>query len=145
MRNSSEIVIIDTGFIVALFNEKDEHHKLVKNIAQQIDRCLWHTTSFVVQEIFWLLTNRVNRSAGLDFFEAMQGLLLLPELPSDWPQKIHKILKQYSSANIDIADASLVILADQLKTGKIASVDRKDFSILRWNSGKSSFSNLLYM
>lgn len=40
---------------------------------------------------------------------------------------------------------TLVVLADQLKTGKIVSVDRKDFSILRWNSGKNSFSNLLYM
>ena len=145
MQNFSEIVIIDTGFIVALFNEKDEHHKLVTNIAEQIDRFQWYTTSFVVQEIFWLLTNRINRCAGLKFFETMQGLLLLTELPFDWPQKILKILKQYSSANIDIADASLVILADQLKTGQIASVDRKDFSILRWNSGKNSFSNLLYI
>ncbi len=87
----------------------------------------------------------INRSAGLNFFETMQGLLLLPELPVDWPQKVLKILKQYASANIDMADASLVVLADQLKTGKIVSVDRKDFSILRWNSGRNSFSNLLYM
>lgn len=145
MQYSSEIVIIDTGFIVALFNEKDEHHKLVKNIAEQIDNFQWHTTSFVVQEIFWLLNNRVNRLVGLKFFEAMQGLLLLPDLPLDWPQKILQILKQYSSANIDIADASLVVLADQLKSGNIVSVDKKDFSILRWNSGKNSFSNLLYM
>ncbi len=144
MQNSSEIIIIDTGFIVALFNEKDEHHPLVKNIAERIDRYQWYTTSFVIQEIFWLLSKRVNRSLALNFFEAIQGLLLLPELSSDWPQKILKILSQYSSANIDIADASLVILADQLKTGKIVSVDRKDFSILRWNSGKNLFSNLLY-
>lgn len=83
MRNSSEIVIVDTGFVVALFNERDEHHKLVRSIAEQIDRCHWCTTSFVVQEIFWLLANRINRAAGINFFEAMQGLLLLPELSVD--------------------------------------------------------------
>jgi len=37
-----------------------------------------------------------------------------------------------------------VLLADELKTGKIVSVDRKDFAILRWNSGKNPFFNLLY-
>jgi predicted nucleic acid-binding protein len=46
MQHPSEIVIIDTGFIVALFNERDEHHKLVKLIAEQIDGCHWYTTSF---------------------------------------------------------------------------------------------------
>lgn len=100
MQNSSEIVIIDTGFIVALFNEKDEHHKLVKNIAEQIDRCHWYTTSFVVQEIFWLLTSRVNRSTGLNFFETMQDLLLLPELATDCGLK--KFLKSLSNIPLPI-------------------------------------------
>lgn len=144
MKCFPEKIIIDTGFIVALFNERDEHHKLVSDTAERIDRCQWYTTSFVVQEIFWLLSNRVNRSCGLKFFQAIQGSLLLPELSPDWPEKILKILTQYSSANIDIADASLVVLADQIKTEKIVSVDKKDFSILRWNSGKNSFSNLLF-
>lgn len=53
--SSSEIVIIDTGFIVALFNERDEHHKAVKNVAEQIDGFQWYTTSFVVQESFGYL------------------------------------------------------------------------------------------
>ena len=98
MQHFSEIVIIDTGFIVALFNERDEHHELVKAIAEQIDNHQWYTTSFVIQEIFWLLTNRRNRSVALNFFETIQGLLLLPELYHDWSQRILKILKQYSSA-----------------------------------------------
>ena len=143
MQYLQDKVIIDTGFIVALFNEKDEHHLRVKHTAEQIEGCTWYTTSFVVQEIFWLLTKRVNRTLGLKFFEAIQGSLLLPDLPLDWPQKILQILKQYSTSKIDIADASLVVLADQIKTGRIASIDTRDFSLLRWNSGKNAFVNVL--
>jgi hypothetical protein len=43
----------------------------------------------------------------------------------------------------NLADASLVVLADHLKTGQIVSVDRKDFAILRWNGGRSHFYNLM--
>ena len=144
MRNSSEIVIIDTGFIVALFNERDEHHGLVKSVAEKIECYHWYTTSFVIQEIFWLLVKRINRTMALKFLETIQSFLLLPELPHDWYQRMLKVLKQYSSAGIDMADASLVLLADQLGTGNIVSVDRKDFTILRWNSSKNLFFNLLY-
>jgi predicted nucleic acid-binding protein len=92
--SSSKKILIDTGFIIALFNADDEHHIDAKKTAEKIANLKWY-------------------------------------------------LLRYPSAKIDLADASLVVLADQLKTGRIASVDRKDFSILRWNGGKSHFHNLM--
>lgn len=143
MRSPSKKIIIDSGFLVALFNEEDRLHVKAKEVAEQITHFEWNTTSFVIQEIFWLLSTRKNFSVALVFFQQVKTLLVLPNLPWDWPDQIAKILRQYASAEIDLADASLVVLADLLKTERVVSVDRKDFSILRWNSNKNTFHNLM--
>jgi len=140
---SSKKILIDTGFIVALFNANDEHHIDANKTAERIANLKWYTTSFVVQEIFWMLSKRKSFSDAYGFLEKVPLLFILPNLPQDWPKRISSILLRYRSAKIDLADVSLVVLADQLKTGQIVSVDRKDFSILRWNGGKSHFHNLM--
>jgi len=47
------------------------------------------------------------------------------------------------NANMDYADASLVVLAEHLKHGQILTTDRRDFSIYRWQDTKI-FDNLLF-
>jgi uncharacterized protein len=51
-------------------------------------------------------------------------------------------MQQYADLPMDLADASLVILAEQLGEGRIFSVDQRDFNTYRWNSTKP-FQNLL--
>jgi predicted nucleic acid-binding protein len=140
-----EKVLIDTGFIIALFNERDEHHDQAIFIAEQIDSSYWYTTVFVLQETFQLLAKRTNRSKALDCFEIIQDSLILPSLPINWPLQILEILKKYSDADIDLADASLVVLVNHLNMPHIVSVDKRDFSLLKWNSGRSYFENLFYL
>ena len=43
---------------------------------------------------------------------------------------------------MDLADASLVALAEHLGHGRILTCDRRDFSIYRWNNN-NLFENLL--
>jgi uncharacterized protein len=43
---------------------------------------------------------------------------------------------------MDLADASLVALADYLGHGRILTVDRRDFSVYRWGNSQP-FENLL--
>jgi len=45
---------------------------------------------------------------------------------------------------MDFADASLVVLAEDLREGRILTNDRRDFSIYRWNNTKP-FENLLFL
>ncbi|MCC6127941.1 MAG: PIN domain-containing protein [Chlamydiae bacterium] len=143
MSDSSKKLLVDTGFMVALFNALDEHYTEARKIVEKIKGLKWYTTSFVVQEIFWLLSKRKSFSIACEFLQKVPSLFVLPNLPQDWPQQVSNILCRYSTAKIDLADASLVVLADHLKTGLIVSVDRKDFSVLRWNNGKNLFHNLM--
>jgi len=43
---------------------------------------------------------------------------------------------------MDLADASLVLLAEHLGHGQILTTDQRDFSSYRWK-GRKAFTNLL--
>ena len=47
------------------------------------------------------------------------------------------LMRKYADTLMDFADATLVLLADQLKTYDIATLDRRGFSAYRTPLGKS--------
>jgi uncharacterized protein len=51
-------------------------------------------------------------------------------------------MAKYQDLPMDLADASLVILAEHLGHGRIFSVDRRDFNTYRWKNTQP-FENLL--
>jgi uncharacterized protein len=53
-----------------------------------------------------------------------------------------ELLENYADLPMDMADASLVILAEHLGHGRILSSDRRDFNVYRWRNAQP-FENLL--
>ena len=137
-------VIIDTGFLVALFNEQDQLHCKAFHAAEKYENRQWVSSLFTIQETFWLLSNKSSRAEAERFLSFADHEIDFPSLPSDWLCKVQRILKKYGSAKIDLADASLVMLAEYISTGDILTGDRRDFDILRWGSQNNAFNNLLF-
>jgi predicted nucleic acid-binding protein len=52
------------------------------------------------------------------------------------------LMNQYSDLPMDLADASLVLLAEELGEGRIVSSDERDFHAYRWKN-QHPFCNLL--
>lgn len=136
-------IIVDTGFIVALFNEKDEHHRTAIEIEQTLgDECQFLSTIFVVQETCWHLSKKGQDNVLVFLEELKNGFILLPPLPKNWVDKVVEILQTYSNLELDLADASIVVLANHINLGDIISIDYRDFLTLRWG-GKKHFNNLM--
>ncbi len=53
-----------------------------------------------------------------------------------------ELMAQYAGLPMDLADASLVILAEHLGHGRIVSTDQRDFNTYRWKN-QHPFTNLL--
>jgi predicted nucleic acid-binding protein len=51
-------------------------------------------------------------------------------------------MKKYADLPMDVADASLVVLAEYLGHGRILSSDKRDFQTYRWKNHEP-FENLL--
>jgi len=52
------------------------------------------------------------------------------------------LMQKYRDLPMDLADASLIVLAEHLGHGRILSTDLRDFNIYRWNN-QNPFENLL--
>jgi len=62
--------------------------------------------------------------------------------PEDYP-KLPALMRRYASLPMDLADASLVLLAERLGHGRILTTDRRDFEAYRWKH-HHPFENLLF-
>lgn len=126
--------LIDTGPIVAILSDADEHHEVCVEQLREL-RIPLLTCWPVVTEVARLL--RRYPLAIEKFLSSFGGRLFqlasMDEL--DLPG-VAAILAKYRTLGIQVADASLVHLANREGSDTIFTLDRRDFSVLRLASGK---------
>jgi predicted nucleic acid-binding protein len=136
------MIIADTGFWLALGNARDKHHAAAVKALRQYDEPLI-TTWPVLTETCHLLATRLSAVALERFVSAAAGgSFELFSLEQRHLARAAELMKRYRDLPMDLADASLVILAEELGTGRILSTDVRDFGAYRWKNRKP-FSNLL--
>jgi hypothetical protein len=136
------VIIADTGFWLALANRRDTHHLAATGALRRHDDRLV-TTWPVLTETCHLLATRLGVEAVLAFVgSARDGAFDLFELRPDHLPRVAVLMDQYRDLPMDLADASLVVLAEALGHGRILSTDQRDFGAYRWKNHKP-FKNLL--
>ncbi|MCI5143496.1 MAG: PIN domain-containing protein, partial [Candidatus Electrothrix sp. ATG1] len=123
----------------------DKHHELAKQrlaeLSEQNERMI--TTCAVMTETCHLLLTRAGISAQQKFIEKYrQGVFFVFELNAEHSERIAELMRKYADLPMDLADASLVVLAEHLGHGRILSTDQRDFHIYRWKNHQP-FENLL--
>ena len=136
------MIIVDTGFWLALFDQKDIYHQRAKQTLKKYDESLI-TTWCVVTETCYLLLKRKGVAAQTVFINSIdQGLFAVFNLETHHTSRISQLMEKYADLPMDLADTSLVILAEYLGHGRIFSVDQRDFNTYRWKQNHP-FENLL--
>ncbi len=136
------MIAIDTGYFFALADRRDEHHQAAKRWIDSA-RDGWMTTWPVITETCHLLADRLSESSKHDFMqEITHGGILIWDIPNEPARKIPAMMKKYAKLPMDLADASLVLLAEHLGHGRILTTDQRDFGAYRWKSTKP-FVNLM--
>ena len=127
-------VLIDTGPIVAVLSESDEHHEACVEHLQHIRGPLL-TCWPVITEAAWLL--RAYPLAIGKLLSSFKGRLFeLASLGETDLREIAAILVKYKGLGIQLADASLVHLANREGIETMFTLDRRDFKVLRMAGGK---------
>lgn len=136
------MIIADTGFWLALANRRDRSHEVAKAALERVREPLV-TTWPVMTETCHLLASRLGVSSELSFVaRAKARAFEIFAMENRHLPRIHTLMEKYRELPMDLADASLVILAEELGSGRILSTDKRDFKTYRWKSRKP-FRNLL--
>jgi predicted nucleic acid-binding protein len=125
-------VLVDTGFLVALFDPADALAAPAASYLKAHRHRLVATTAIVVEACFFL---RPRAKADLLAWIRRGGMAVL-DVPADAYAQLELTLRKYSDQDIDFADAALIWLAGETGATQVLTVDRKDFEIFRLKGGK---------
>ena len=128
--------LADSGYFIGLFNPKDHHHARCKTFFASYTG-LTITTWAVFVEVCAIL-NPDRQKAFFTWASQAQalGYLRVESPPADAVSPLWDLMDRYDDLPMDFCDASLVYLATQLKTSRIATVDVRDFTVYRLPDGK---------
>lgn len=136
------MIIADTGFFVALGNQNDQAHQLAIQVLNTLNEALI-TTYPVITETCYLLARGGGNYAQLIFLkELAEEAFDVFDLRSHHVKRMAELMEKYADLPMDMADASLVVLAETLGHGRILTLDQRDFTTYRWNNS-NPFQNLL--
>jgi predicted nucleic acid-binding protein len=127
------VILVDTGPLVALFDPKDALHERCRGVLEGIGEAL-HTTVPVLAEAFHMLSPGSRGAAALRDFVTLGGVQLW-FLDASSVRRTFELMEKYADHPMDLADASLVVAAEKLRTSRVFTVDRKDFATYRARRG----------
>jgi len=97
----------------------------------------------VLTEAVHLITRWIGvEPATVLIDEVADGDIMVWELPPASRSRLPGLMRRYADLPMDLADASLVLLAESLGHGRILTTDQRDFRTYRWKARKP-FESLL--
>lgn len=134
--------LADSGYFVGLFQPKDHHHDRCKAFFSTYGG-VTTTTWAVFTEVCALLPHSKLKAFFAWAAKAQTlGYLRIESPPPDAVAALWAMMDKYEDLPMDFCDASLVYLAIHLKIDRIATTDRRDFSVYRL-PGNQRFEHVL--
>ena len=126
-------ILVDAGPLIALADHADKYHRPVKTYLNKFNGRML-TTWPVLAEVCHFLPEQVQ----IDFLRwANGGGISVVEMHETALSSLADWKEKYRDLPMDLADASLIWVAQQTGVLDILTIDRKDFSVYRMPGGKS--------
>jgi predicted nucleic acid-binding protein len=136
------MIAVDAGFLFALVDRQDAWHERAKAQTHTVEEG-WITTWPVLAEACHLMRRSLGIARAVDLMaDVADGGLKVWDIPPDQRRQIAPLMQRYANLPMDLADATMVLLAGHLGHGRILSTDERDFGACRWKQ-QEPFHNLL--
>lgn len=112
-----------------MLDRSEQYHAACRELVETAERPLV-TCEAVIVESCYLLRN-IKGAPQRILANVSSGAFQLPITFSSAVEPVMKILTKYSDREIDLADAFLIHIANELSAGDILTLDR-DFHVYRW-------------
>ena len=128
-------LLLDTGAFVALVDRDEEmHDDCVAALEQWTGPVV--TTEAVLTETLYLVGPQWRaQKAGLEF--VLRGAFRLVPSSAKSLERVAVLMERYRNVPMDFADATLVVLGEELETDRVFSLDRRGFSAYRMHRNRA--------
>jgi uncharacterized protein len=127
------VILLDTGPIVALLDPADELHSACVDVLKSIKEPLGTTTPVLTEAFHLLRPGSIGCSNLMRYVS--EGGLVVWFLGPDTLDRALELMDRYSDHPMDLADASLVVMAQAENARKVFTIDRADFASYRIKRG----------
>lgn len=138
-------VLCDSGPLAALFNSSDSYHSQALGYFKRHGANVRLLTTWeVISEVMYFLDFSAHAQADLLLWlheGASRDRVRIAALETDDLLGLSAMMRKYADRPMDLADASLMWLANSTGVTDIISVDRADFAVYRTNKRKA-FKNV---
>jgi len=125
------VLLVDTNIWLAAADRRSDRHSECAAILRS-HRGELAAPIPVIAETAWLILDRLGTAAQAAFLRLVTSGQLTPVdlTAADW-QCCTDLVERYASLRLDLIDASLVAVAERLKLTRLATLNRRDFTVIR--------------
>jgi uncharacterized protein len=121
------LAIADTGYLVALVREQDEHHDWATELAHQLELPLLTCEAVIAETAFHL-----NSSAQV-LAMMRRGAIRVAFDCASHVERLHDLATRYADRKPDLADLCLIRMSELYPRHSVITVDEDDFRVYRRN------------
>ena len=132
------MILTDAGPLIAIVDRGEQHHEACVGCLTKFTAPMLTSWPAFTEAMYFL-----GEAGGWHIQETLwtlcdQGKLEIADHDSQARLRMHKLMEKYQDCPMDLADASLVVLAEDRGLRDIFTLDQQDFSIYRIH-GKQPF------
>ncbi len=124
-------LILDTGPFVALVDRSEARHRDCVEVLEAWTSKIVTTEAVVTEALYLLGPGWRNQRVCLDF--VLRGAVTVVPSSVESLGRVSALMEKYADRPIDYADATLVVLAEDLSSDQIFTLDRTDFAVYRFH------------
>jgi predicted nucleic acid-binding protein len=123
------ITICDTGPLLAYLNRNDPHHEWAVTQMKQVRAPMLVCEAVLTEVVYFLREDRLMVDPLFQLLER-EAIRLAFDLSAHW-LRIRSLMSRYRQ--MDLADASVVVMTELHARSRVLTIDRTDFSVYRRN------------
>jgi len=124
-------LVLDTGPIVALLDVADPEHERCLKMVSDTRQDLVIPVLVLAEVDYWLL-KLYGHEPWQTFVEDIdRGAYRLHALSEKTLVRAAQLEREYASLDLGLVDASVIAACEELNEPKVATLDRRDFSVVR--------------
>ncbi len=131
------MIVLDTSGLLAALDATERLHDRARAVLES-DSGPYALSPFVLAELDYLLATRVSTDAQLALLaEVEAGSYWLVPFVGEDVGRSRIVVERYRNLDVGLADASIVVLAENLGTRRVLTLDERHFRALRTERGES--------